>query len=149
MAIEDASLLSKYELVNFSVHSSTQISNRTAAVVAKLEASQDAKPTIVTLRTGARTASKLISITEIAKRDLISKGIKLFQYTALASEMIEVQRKPRRKALDQENSGDGESDDAFETMGAAPETGTKKRLVPVMTVYLSSKSIKELRNKYE
>lgn len=152
MALEEDVLASKYELVNLSVHSSTQISSRAAAVVTKLSAAQssDAKPVIVTMRTGARTASKLISIAEIAKRDLTSKGVKMCQYTALSSEMIEVERKPKRKAVavgEQENEG-GESDDAFETMGAASETGTKKRSVPVLTVYLSAKPIKELRNEY-
>lgn len=154
MAIENSSLESKYELLKLSVHSSTQISNRTAAVLAKLEATQgsDSKPKIVVLRAGARTASKLISIIEIAKRDLISKGIKFFQYTALSSEMIEIQRKPKRGTgipAEQENADDGDSDDAFETMGAVPDTGSKKRLVPVMTVYLSTKSIKELAKEYE
>ena len=155
MAIDDRSLASKYELVKLSVHSSTQIANRTASVVAKLESSQAndaAKPAIVVLRAGARTASKLISITEIAKRDLVSKGIKFFQYTALSSEMIEVQRQSKRAAVDapeKENDSGGDSDDAFETMGASPETGTKKRLVPLMTVYLATKSIKELSKEYE
>ncbi|KAK5133951.1 hypothetical protein LTR08_007071 [Meristemomyces frigidus] len=147
-------LLQKYELVKLSVHSSTQISSRTAAIVSNITAERAAgeKPVVVSLTAGAKVASKLISIVEIAKRSLIGQGLPVYQYNVLNSEMIDVPREPKKKS----NGGadkmarDGEedeSDDAFQTMGA-PTGATKKRNVPVMTIHLSRTPVKELRAQY-
>ena len=151
---EDTSLTSKYNLVKLSVRSSTQITKRVSAVISNLETtSTGGKAVIVALSAKSRVAGKLISIVEVAKRDLAGKGIKCFQYNALRSEMVEIDRTPRKAVANNDvgntrevNDG-SDSDDAFETLSTQP-AGTKKRLVPVMTVYLSATSVSELKARY-
>ena len=149
MATETSTLLQKYDLVKLSVHSSTQISTRTAAILSNITTE---KPVIVHLTARAKVASKLISIVEIAKRDLVVQGVSCYQYNVLSSEMLDVPRDPKKKANGSTTTAlvaeEGEiSDDAFQTMGA-PTGATKKRSAPVLTIYLSRTPIKELRAQY-
>ena len=151
MQVDRTILAAKYNITELSVISSTQISSRTRNVLEKLQATPvDGKPNLVILTTKARTASKLISIVEIAKRDLVAKGLKCFQYNALSSEMIELPRDHRQDShgTKQKAGNESESEDAFETMGAEPKSGTKQRLVPVVTTYLSLISVRELKTAY-
>lgn len=154
MAAEEDHLAKKYNLTKLNVASGTQITIRAAAVIQTLSKSSSTdKPTVVSLGTKSRNANKLVSIVEIAKRDLLAKGLKVYQYNALSSEVVELERKPK-----QPDGGDGpdaaaggerdESDDAFETMGEKGPEGPKKRMIPVMTTYLSTSSIKELKNQF-
>ena len=149
---QDESRLSKYEPFQLSVLSSTQISTRTASIIAHLTAERGVgeKPVVVSLSAKAKVASKLVSIVEIAKRELASKGVKCYQYNALASDMVDVPREPKKRATVRRKASEGaedESDDAFETMGAPPGT-VKKRNVPMVTIYLSKTPVKELRAEY-
>lgn len=155
-SVSDTTLEQSHSLVKFSIHSSTQISRRTSAVLSNLqgpppqttgggETETNHKPIIIVALTAKPHATnKLISIVEIAKRDLASKNLRCFQYCALSSEMVDVARK-KAKA----NAGGGEegseSDEAFETMGERELGETKKRNVPVMTIYLSTRSVRELK----
>lgn len=154
MANDGSLLLAKHELVKLSVRSSTQISSRTAAIRSRLTAEHQPseKPVVVSLTARAAVASKLISIVEIAKRDLVSKGVKIYQYNALTSEMLDIAREPKKKATGsdgpvKEGAENDDSDDAFETMGA-PTDATKRRDAPVMTIYLSTMPVKELKAAY-
>lgn len=154
MAFNNASLQTTHNLVELSVSSHHEISNRTSAVISRLnpssdeheKSSDDQKTVVVKLTAKAKAAGKLISIVEIAKRQLASDGIKCFQYTALDSEIIEVKRHP--KDHKQDIVGEDESDDAFETMGEVKQSATKKRSMPVLTIYLSRASVKELNIAY-
>ncbi|KXT06902.1 hypothetical protein AC578_7120 [Pseudocercospora eumusae] len=145
MTIDEKALKTTYNLVNLSmVSSSTQISTRTSAVAKNLDASSSSssgQETIVVLTAASKAASKLISIAEIAKRDFVAKGEEIFQYNALSSKMLEMPRKLG------ENDAE-ESDDAFEGMGAKEEDGMVKRKVPVLTIYLATTSVKELKAAY-
>ena len=146
------SRLAKYELLQLNVLSSTQISSRTASIIAHLTAERGVgdKPVVVSLSAKAKVASKLVSIVEIAKRELASKGVKCYQYNALASEMVDVPREPKKRAdagRKAGEEGEDDSDDAFETMGA-PAGDLKKRNVPVMTIYLFKSPVRELRAEY-
>lgn len=152
--MDDQNLQQKYDVVRFHIASGTQISTRTSTVTSRLSnvPSEDGKLVVVALTAQAKVASKLISIVEIAKRDLTSRGVQCYQYNALKSEMIEIDRKPKHKAnglgTDQalhDRDESDESDHAFETIGEREDVGKKKRAVPVMTVYLSRESVKELR----
>ena len=148
MQFNEALLSQKCNLVKLSVAGSTQISTRTATVIAKLSpASDDGKPVIVVLTAKARVASKLISIVEIAKRELAAKAQNFFQYNALMSEMTEIER-VANNATDGPIPDTSDLDEAFETMGAQDETGLKKRLVPIIRIYLSTVSVKELKNAF-
>lgn len=155
MEFEDSSLSGGYDLVTFGVAGGTRISSRTSAVVGKLSTNSsdgETKSTVVALTAASKAAGKLISIVEIAKRELVARGFKVYQYNALSSRMTEIPRRTKR-AQDGEvpvaaNAEASESDDAFEAMGAVQETGTKKRNVPLMTVYLSTASVKELKTAF-
>ena len=151
-ATEEA-LAERYNLIKLSVISSTAISTRTTAVIEKLQGTNgDGKPNLIILTSKARTASKLVSIVEIAKRELAKTGKKCIQYNALSSQMTEIERNDNHgangsKAVEDDQDA-SESEDAFETMGAQPKTGKKTRLVPIMTIYLCASSVKELKNAY-
>lgn len=150
MSVDETALEQKHELVRFSVISSTRISSKTASVIDKLQtASDDGKPNLVILKSKAHTASKLVSVVEIAKRELAKSGHKCFQYNALSSEMVQVKRRAKSAAHSvpesKAHAEQSESDEAFETMAAEPQTGTKERRVPVMITYLCASSVKELK----
>lgn len=156
MAFEQSSLSGRYDLVTFGVVGGTQISSRTSAVVGKLSTTPstdgETKPTVIALTATSKVGGKLISIVEIAKRELVARGIKVFQYNALSSRMTDIPRHPKSTQNGDvpgpANAEESGSDDAFEVMGAAEENGTKKRNVPVMTVYLSTGSVKELKTAF-
>jgi hypothetical protein len=149
----DASVLSRaYEVRKLSVISSTQISSRTAAVLSALDKDVPAgeKPVVVCLTAQSRVASKLISIVEIVKRELLSKQVHYFQYNALTSQMTEIPRQTKKTnghaAAGATSENDDDDDNAFQTMGV--DAGMKRRVVPVMQVYLSKVAIKELRSEF-
>ena len=145
MELDEAALAQKYDLLKLKVIGSSQISKVTSTIISKLAASStEGKPTIVVLTAKARYAGKLISIVEIAKRETGANGTKYFQYNALSTEMVNIARDSKEGG----EGGGNESDDAFETMGAPKLASTKKRAVPIMTTYLSTTSVRELKSAY-
>ena len=172
MAFDDAALSETHTITRLSIQSNTQISAKATNVISKLspttqekdssktDTDTNAKPPLIILRAQSRWASKLISIVEIAKRNLESpdSGIKIFQYSSLSSEMVEIERKPKTKGLGAPlPEGEGSDDEgAFQTMGASAPTassgqdegGMKKRAVPVLTVYLAGRPVKALRSEF-
>ncbi|KAK6407316.1 hypothetical protein LTR95_018556 [Oleoguttula sp. CCFEE 5521] len=155
MAFDETTLESKYALARMRIRSGTQVSTRTAQVISKLSppTPEDSSPILVVLQASNRDANKLITVTEIAKRDLLTKGIKILQYTALSSQVIGIERQPAPKppAATAAGDEDGEvSDDAFQTIGEAniKALGPRKRAVPVLTVYLATKPVKELKAEF-
>ena len=140
--MDEAQSLQKYDLTTINIISSTQISKATTRILKTLaQNSKDNKHPIVALTAKARVANKLISIVEIAKRDSASRKGALYQYTALSSEMVEISAKNADSKGDQGE----ESDDAFEAVAASDVPATKMREMPVLTIYLSTVSIKELK----
>lgn len=178
MPFDDTALSETHTITRLSIQSNTQISAKATNVISKLSATQEkasstkdagtndhARPPLIILRAQSRWASKLVSIVEIAKRNLespptsdSSSSIKIFQYSSLSSEIIEVERKPKPKGLGAAlPEGEGSDDEgAFQTMGASAPTasggqdegGLKKRAVPVLTVYLAARPIKALRSEF-
>jgi hypothetical protein len=155
MAVDEKTLAEHHEIIHISCQSNTQISAKATKIISALSASKDAsenyKPALVILVAQSRWANKLISIVEIAKRDLETKGVKVFQYNALSSEIVEIERKPKPKGVGSApaaEEGDASDDEAFQTMGAGEEGGVKKRAVPVMTTYLTTQSVKALRTEF-
>ena len=160
MAIDEKTLAEHHETIHISCQSNTQISAKATKIISALSAPKEAtsenpttkKPALIILIAQSRWANKLISIVEIAKRDLEAKGIKVFQYNALSSEIVEIERKPRPKgigaAIPAAEDGDASENEAFQTMGAGEEGGVKKRAVPVLTVYLATRPVKGLRSEF-
>jgi len=123
------------------------------------------------MKAKAGVASKMISIAEIAKREIGKEGGKWFQYNCVEGVMEELKEKPKKGkeskekgkdgggekgVLDAEKEGDdGESEEestAFETMKTpferANEEKAKVRVVPIMSLYLSRVRIDGLRKAY-
>ncbi|GAB7348290.1 hypothetical protein MBLNU459_g6270t1 [Dothideomycetes sp. NU459] len=165
MVLESAHLDAKYNVLSINIISSNAIASRTLQVRKHLLTRDNAsKAHVVCLRAKASVANKLISIIEIAKRDLTQGGNKIYQYSSLGSEIVKL--KPSKKPASKINSTDDkhtkkdglaeegkeedegeeeeEEDDeeeAFQTM----DEKAKIRNVPVLTVHLSTVPIKELR----
>lgn len=164
MEFEESSLRGMYDLVTLGVAGGTQISSRTSAVLAKLLSTtttgdETTKTSIVALTATSKAASKLISIVEIAKRELLARGQKVYQYNALGSRMTEIPRRTHVETVvtagnPAEEESDESEEDAFEVMGgggvaaAAPGQESeemKKRNIPTLKIYLSTVSVKELK----
>lgn len=161
MEFEESSLRGMYDLVTLGVAGGTQISSRTSAVLAKLLSTtttgdETTKTSIVALTATSKAASKLISIVEIAKRELLARGQKVYQYNALGSRMTEIPRHVETVVTagnPAEEESDESEEDAFEVMGgvvaaAAPGQESeemKKRNIPTLKIYLSTVSVKELK----
>ncbi|THY53104.1 hypothetical protein D6C98_05023 [Aureobasidium pullulans] len=142
MAPTTPDLSAKYTLLTLSVISSSNISNRTKSLIEHVKSTPaDNKPAIVALHAKAAVANKLISIVEIAKRDLKEGGRKIYQYNALGSELIELKPATKDAANDDAVS---DEEPAFEKI----EQKTTVRNVPIMTTYLSLVPVKELKDAY-
>ncbi|KAI4727393.1 hypothetical protein E4T49_04911 [Aureobasidium sp. EXF-10728] len=142
MAPATPDLSAKYTLLQLSVISSSSISNRTTSLIAHLKSTPaDSKPAIVALHAKAPVVNKLISVVEIAKRELKENALKVYQYNALGSELVQ-----SAPATNDATNQDAMSDDepAFEKI----ERKTAVRNVPTMTTYLSLAPIKELKQAY-
>ncbi|KAF1350840.1 hypothetical protein BDV97DRAFT_157316 [Delphinella strobiligena] len=154
MAPENSNLDAKYNILRLNVISSNSIQSRTISLVKHLrQESTGRKTAIASLRAKASVANKLISAIEIAKRDLSQINKKVYQYNALTSETVNVKSPKTRVAKGGQpgnEDGDGdkgdaaaeEEDEAFEPLEQKDETEE----VPVLTIYLSLVSIKELRD---
>lgn len=118
------------------------------------------KPGLVVMYAKAATASKLVSVVEVVKREIGQKGEKWYQYNALSETMVVIPRKIDKskkggKREDKDSmdvDGEEEEDTYFETMKTKQERlleGTDRmRAVPVLTVYLSRVPIEKLKHKY-
>jgi hypothetical protein len=159
MAFDEQTLSKTHDITRISCQSNTQISSKVTKIISTLspqpkgkeDSSKTSQPALVILVAQSRWANKLISIVEIAKRDLGSKGLKFFQYNALSSEIVEVERKPKATGVGAApQDGEASEDEAFQTMnaGVSDEGGVKKRAVPVMTTYLALQPVKALRTEF-
>ncbi|RDL37906.1 uncharacterized protein BP5553_05339 [Venustampulla echinocandica] len=163
-------LTTTHDVLPMHIISSSQIEKKVTSALKQLAnfpAVPPAKPAVIMLHSKAKTASKMISIVEIAKREIASNGGKWFQYNSVDQtiEPKKVQKPESKSGIDKSGevkgpsevdaSGDPESDqdeEAFETMKTpferAIEDIPKIRAVPTMTTYLSRVRIESLRKKY-
>ncbi len=161
-------LQEQYDLSTISIISSSKIHQKVTNLITRLEnftfANTDAKPGVVVLHAKAASASKLISVVEIAKADVAKRGGKWYEYSKLHSELLRFNKKKRRQPQDGktpadpaserfttesgtiENDTEGDDSDngevAFETLqhqsgGAALNEQSKVRATPIMTIYLA------------
>lgn len=142
MAPATPDLSARYAFLQLSVISSSSISNRTTSLITHIKSTAaDSKPAVVALHAKASVANKLISIVEIAKRELKDNGQKVYQYNALGSELVE-SAPAAKPATDQDAMSDDEP--AFEKT----EQKITVKNMPTMTTYLSLTSVKELKQAY-
>ncbi|RYP55824.1 hypothetical protein DL769_010048 [Monosporascus sp. CRB-8-3] len=160
----------KYDVQLHSVLSSSKIQKRVAAVLQHVgptgsskAITSTAKPRISILRAKAADAGKLITIAEIAKRELEERGgesaeREWFQYIALGEEIKERQRGEGKTIVEEtvlgglaaDEEGDGSGD--FETMKTPFERAIEGRQLvrgtPIMSLFLSRISVDELKKRY-
>lgn len=118
-----------------------------------------AKHGVVMLYAKAATAAKLVSVVEVVKREVESRGSARegdragvwFQYSGLGEGVGVLPRRGREVVEGEEREEEGE-EGGFEIMKTRRERlveGTEKiRAVPVMTVYLSRVRIDKLKDAY-
>ncbi|MCJ1404311.1 hypothetical protein MMC11_007536 [Xylographa trunciseda] len=101
-------LQSRYAFATMSINSSSKITQKVRSLRAHLEkfsfADLKAKPGVVALHAKANTASKMISIVEIVKREVEKEGGRLYQYSALASSLEALKEKKPRTENDGKSS---------------------------------------------
>lgn len=143
--------LERYNLLQFSVLSSTQITTRVSATLSHLKPAprptEDEKPTLVLLAGKPGVSNKLITIAEIVKRQLESEKTKVYQYNDLSMESVTAKApQPKTKASTTDPSAGNEDaeETAFQTM-ALPE---KTHAAPTLSIYLSTTSIDVLKKRF-
>jgi hypothetical protein len=163
--------LSAYEVANINIISSSQIQAKVTRILETLASFSfvtPTKPSVVLVHAKGSVASKLITIVEIAKREISRTGGKWYQYNGL-DQFMAIQgkkstavngtgRRLGENTDDMEidrNEGDPSGDDnegAFETMKTplerAIEGKPKVKAIPVLTTYLSRVRIGSLKEKY-
>ncbi|KAK7931615.1 hypothetical protein PG985_002327 [Apiospora marii] len=107
-----AAVESKYDVQTHSVISSSKIQKKVTSVLRHLQppttsaTNPSPKPRVSVLRARAADAGKLISIAEIAKREMLkSNGARWYQYIALGSETKEVGRDDRPRMSSAQKEG--------------------------------------------
>ncbi|KAL9095732.1 MAG: hypothetical protein Q9165_002164 [Trypethelium subeluteriae] len=154
---KELEVLSRYDVRMMSVISSSKIRNKVqqATQILTSASSEGAsqKPIVLALTAREGVASKLITIAEITKRNLDDKKIPWYQSSCVESKMVEIERK-LSNTNNRDNASEDDSEDgvAFETMLSAIERKLadkpKLRAVPVMSIFLSLGSVKELKDAY-
>jgi hypothetical protein len=111
------------------------------------------KPTLIVLTSTAKTANKEVSIAEIVKRELNGLGMRVWQYTGLASRVEKVSARETEVKTEGAGLADEGNEDveelAFEIMEQqSKKAGDKVRSMPVLTIWLSSCEIREIEKEY-
>jgi hypothetical protein len=145
-----ADLASTHDISYISIISSSQIEKKVTAVLNHLSPpTSAAKPAVVILHSKAKVASKLISVVEIAKREIAGGGGKWFQYNVVEGGLEERERVEEKEVEGEEDEEEEESFEIMKTPFERAIEGTPKvRAVPGMTTYLSRVRIDGLRKKY-
>ncbi|KAI2776888.1 hypothetical protein F4815DRAFT_328693 [Daldinia loculata] len=147
-------LESKYDIHVHSVISSSKIQKKVVSILQHLTRSATSKTSVTVLRAKAPDTGKLVSIAEIAKRELEKRADDAriwFQYIALGEELKEIPRGDGNTIIEETKLGDT-GDNDFETMKTpferAIEGQPRWRGIPVMSLFLSPVPIEELKRRY-
>jgi hypothetical protein len=163
-----ADLATTHDVTTMSIISSSHIQKKVTRILELLSAFSfvaPTKPGVVMLYGKAPVASKMITIVEIAKREIAQNGGKWFQYnkveqTLMIREKIDASSKTMGledkgiNSMDLDEAEGIKTDDEipgsmFETMKTpferAIEDRPKFRAIPVMTLYLSRVRVESLK----
>ncbi|OTB16677.1 hypothetical protein K445DRAFT_366020 [Daldinia sp. EC12] len=148
------SLESKYDVRVHSIISSSKIQKKVAGILQHLTNRTTNKTSVIVLRAKAPDTGKLVSIAEIAKRELGKRTDDAhfwFQYIALGEELKEIPRGDGNTIIEETKLADT-GDDDFEIMKTpferAIEGQPRWRGIPVMSLFLSPVPIEELKKRY-
>ncbi|PNS19561.1 hypothetical protein CAC42_7405 [Sphaceloma murrayae] len=149
-----ADILAAHNTVTFKIAPGNKVTDRTSSVLKSLKSVSNGdaipeKPPLVCLHARGDVANKLVTVTEIVKRQLASEGTKVYQYSVLGSEMVKTKQKAdgQGRGVSAGRGGDDdageevEDADAFEVMGGKE----KVRNMPILTVYLVLAPIQKLK----
>ncbi|KAI4099263.1 MAG: hypothetical protein LQ339_006055 [Xanthoria mediterranea] len=121
-------LQGQYDISTISIVSSSKIHTKVNNLIACVEkftfANVSAKPGIVVLQAQGASASKMISVVEIAKADIGKRGGKWYEYSKLHSELLEYREKQRRRPQDGRTLADVSSARSTTEDGGAGTHGT-------------------------
>ncbi|KAI4144784.1 MAG: hypothetical protein LQ340_006534, partial [Diploschistes diacapsis] len=98
-----AHLKKQYSFATMSINTGSKIEQKVRVLISHLSRfnflDSDVKPGVVVLRAKSNTAGKLISVVEIAKRDIESQGRggKWYQYSRVSGELREIPRNRTKK----------------------------------------------------
>jgi len=168
-------LSATYKVVTMNIISSSHIQQKVTRVLETLASfsfAAPAQPNIVLLHAKSHVASKMITVVDIAKREIAQAGGKWYQYNCLG-EIVETRKKTMAGSGDDvgtilghtvdansmevdkhewNEDGAAENGASFETMKTPLERALdgrpKVHAVPVMTIYLSRVRIEKLKNTY-
>jgi hypothetical protein len=170
-----ASLVAAHEIHNLIVISSSRIQGKVSTIIETLGSFSfvaATKPNVVLLHAKSPVSSKLISIIEIAKREIAKAGGKWYQYNFLGQTRAAQEKKSAAMkgtgftlggkisldtdAMEVDNKEDShgvdEEDSTFETMKTplerAIEGKPKVQAIPLMAVFLSRVRIDALKTAY-
>jgi hypothetical protein len=174
-------LTKKYNFAIMSISSGSKIERNAQTLVKHLSrfsfADRDPRPGIVVLKARASCASKMISITEIAKRDIEAEGQggKWFQYSRVSGELVQMPRNTSSQSDIQttgifsssNSSGAKETQNGDQVIDLEREVESKNqedvvpperlqsrrdkskvRAMPVLTLYMARVSIPELKEEF-
>jgi hypothetical protein len=164
-------IMSAYDVTTMSIISSSHIQQKVARALETLSTFPiipSTRPKVVVFHSKAAVATKLITIVEIAKRDIAKHGDKWFQYNKIEQVVVEHSeitnkaeanvvktRTDTNKFVSHAEEGGSASEEeaaAFEAMKTpferANEEIPKVRAVPIMTIYLARGQIDSLRKSY-
>ncbi|MCJ1361616.1 hypothetical protein MMC16_000716 [Acarospora aff. strigata] len=95
------SLQSKYDFSTMSIISSSKIETKVKTLLARLGnfswANKAGKPAVVMLTAKASVAGKMVTIVEIAKRELGAQGAKWWQYSRVHTQITDMNVKPGKE----------------------------------------------------
>ncbi|KAI9643092.1 hypothetical protein NHQ30_008827 [Ciborinia camelliae] len=158
-----------HQTTHLSILSSSQIQKKVSRILSILGtfSFSDPSPHVVLLSAKAPVGCKLISIAEIAKRELAKSGKKWYQYNVVGQlstvvprhavvEVKDVVQKEGERQVegDVEMKDEGEEEEAFETMktpferALEAEGRPKIRCVATLSLYLSRVRIESLKKIY-
>ena len=93
-------LQTKYDFTTMSIISSSKIEQKVRNLLLRLEkfsfADVNAKPGVVVLHAKANVAAKMVSIIEIAKKNISQEGGKWWQYSRLHGQIAELKENPEK-----------------------------------------------------
>jgi len=135
-----------YNVKQLKVISSSKISQRAKAIIEHLNQNETTLPGLIVLTAQPKAASKLISIVEIVKRQIqFDKLFNVYQYTTIIPEKVVI------SSLQTNDEQQNKEDDQSEIKGPAFESrlgNPKFRIIPILTIYLTTRAIPELKAQY-
>lgn len=148
--LEVQQLQNKYEYTTMSIISSSKIEQKVRNLLLRLSpfdlTDMKAKPGIVVLHAKAEIASKMVSIVEIAKREIQKDQGKWYQYSRLHGEIAKLKKK---QAMRREGGKTNTQWDKEKSATKAADEAAEKRSDGVEEVHQENEAVDDEENEME